>query len=120
MHNQSLGKFGEDEAVKYLAARGYRIIERNFKARYNEIDIIAVEKKTLVLVEVKTRIGSTFGLPVESITARKLNTLIRSFQYFKLLHPQLPDAMRIDVVSINISPAKRVEKIELFQNITGG
>ena len=54
---QLLGKQGEDFAATYLAKHGFHIIARNFKARYGELDIIALEGKTLVFVEVKTRIG---------------------------------------------------------------
>lgn len=120
MHNQQLGKFGEDEAEYYLKKLGYKIIGRNFKARYCELDIIALDGDTLVFVEVKTRIGTAYGMPVEAITSHKLFALKRSCQYYKLLHPELPQSLRIDVVSVLLTPTEQVEKIELFKNITGG
>lgn len=118
MHNIQLGKFGEDAAVGYLKKLGYKIIERNFKARYTELDIIALDKDTLVFIEVKTRVGMKFGLPQEAITRYKLSALTRSAYYYRLLHPKLPESLRIDVVSILFSSDENVQKIELFKNIT--
>lgn len=118
MHNILLGKFGEDAAVGYLKKLGYKIIERNFKARYTELDIIALEKDTLVFIEVKTRVGIKFGLPQEAINPYKRLALTRSAYYYRLLHPELPESLRIDVVSILLSPDEHVQKIELFKNIT--
>lgn len=119
MHNLSLGKFGEDEVVKYLKKKGYRIVERNFKARYDEIDIIALDHNTLVFVEVKTRIGDAYGLPEESITKRKLHSLIRATYYYQHLHPELSTALRIDAIALYFSPDEKVQKINHYENITG-
>jgi putative endonuclease len=118
MHNQLLGKFGEDKACEYVRKLGYKIIERNFKARYSELDIIALDGDTLVFVEVKTRIGDEHGLPQEAITRHKIYALTRSIEYYTLLHPELPESLRIDVVSVFLQPDEQVQKIELFKNIT--
>ena len=99
-HKQQLGKLGEDLAVTYLHKHGYRIIDRNFKARYGEIDIICVKDNTLIFVEVKTRIGHAFGAPEESVTPRKLREVIQTAQYYVVKHPNLPEAERIDVIGI--------------------
>jgi len=65
-----------------FAEPGYRLVENNFRCLYGEIDIIAFHGSTLVFVEVRTRTGSSFGTPAESITAEKLNRLKR--QLFSL------------------------------------
>lgn len=117
--NISLGKYGEDLAVKYLQKQGYKILERNFKKRWGEIDIVCQEKDTLVFVEVKTRIGQDYGSAAEAITPWKLKALVRSAQYYKMLHPELPEALRIDVLAIDLSPAREVKRIELIKNVTG-
>ena len=117
--NLPLGSFGENAASGYLSSLGYRILERNFKKRYGEIDIVALDGKILVFVEVKTRKGDKFGLPEESITPWKIQTLIKSAHYYKLIHPQLSEAMRIDVVSVYLLPDNQIEKIQLYKNITG-
>lgn len=117
-NNLSTGKIGENAACQYLQSHGYRIIERNFRKGYSEIDIVAIEGKTLVFVEVKTRYSNTFGNPQEAVTFWKMKSLIRAAQYYKLLHPKLPDSLRIDVVSVYLTSDNRLEKIELFKNIT--
>ncbi len=98
--NQSVGKLGEDLAATYLSRKGFRIIGRNFKARYGELDIIARDGETLVFVEVKTRIGAEFGTPEEAVTPKKLRDIIRAAEYYVATHPLVPRSLRIDVVGI--------------------
>lgn len=117
-NNLPLGSLGETEAVHYLQKQGYRIIERNFKKRYGELDIIAIDGETLVFVEVKTREGDEYGDPVEAITPWKLKSLVRAAEYYKSLHPELPDAMRIDFVGVKMENAV-IKEINLIKNITG-
>lgn len=115
---QLLGKKGEDLAAKYLEDHGYTIIARNFKARYGELDIIATEGSTLVFIEVKTRIGRKFGLPEEAVTPRKLREVIQTAQYFKLLHPELPDSLRIDVIGIELTEFEETKYFNHLRNVT--
>ncbi len=117
-NNLQLGSYGEDIAANYLASLGLKVIERNFRKRYGEIDIIAKESDTLVFVEVKTRKTSAFGSPAEAITPGKLRALIKSAHYYKLLHPQLPAAMRIDLLSLVLTENNKVKSLELIKNIT--
>ena len=119
LRNKILGKVGEEIAAKYLKSQGLQIIERNFSKRYTELDIVAREGNVLVFVEVKTRIGRSFGLPEESITPWKLRTLVRSAQYYNLLHPQKTDSMRIDVISIILTINHEVERLKWIKNVTG-
>lgn len=110
---------GEETACKYLINHGYKIIERNFRRRYGEIDIVALDRQTLAFVEVKTRKSKEFGSPLEAITPWKLRSLIKTVQYYKLTHPKLPESLRIDAVAIKLSDDARVEEIELVKNISG-
>ena len=112
------GALGEDLACEYLKSKGYKIIERNFRKKYQEIDIIALHNKILVFVEVKTRKTSSFGTPFESIDSWKLKHLIALAQFYKMLNPKLPDDMRIDAIGVTLNGAK-LEKIEHLENITG-
>ena len=116
---QRLGNIGENLAAEYLQKHGYHILERNFKKRYGELDIVALEGNKLVFVEVKTRSSNLFGTGAEAITPWKLRALVRSAQFYKLRYPELPDLMRIDVVSVSLSPSGEVEEIELIKNATG-
>lgn len=74
---QDLGRYGEDRAASYLQERGYEIIDRNWRSQVGEIDLVAKEKDRLVFIEVKTRSGSGFGHPFESITSNKVARMRR-------------------------------------------
>lgn len=113
----SAGKVGEDFAVSLLKKRGYKILTRNFRSRFGEIDIIALDGDTLVFVEVKTRWSRKFGVPEESITPLKLRHLEKTVDYFKMLHPNTPDSMRIDVVAIEVYNGK-VKGARILKNVT--
>lgn len=117
MSNQSVGRLGEDIAATYLSRHGYKIIARNFKAGYGEIDIIALKASILVFVEVKTRADASFGMPEEAVTPRKLDEVVATAQYFKMLHSELPDALRIDVIGIQLTGSK-VTYFKHTRNVT--
>lgn len=116
--NIEIGKKGEEIATKYLKRQGYEILERNFRSkRWGEIDIVAIKDDVLVFVEVKTRVGSKYGEPVEAVTPFKLRALKRTGQYYKMEHPDLPEALRIDVVAIVLDKnTDEPLKIELFKD----
>lgn len=100
MQTQAGGKAGENFAAKKLEELGYRIIARNFRSRFGEIDIVAVARDTLVFVEVKTRWSSKFGSPVEAVTPKKIANIEKTGQYFSLLNSNLPKKQRIEVFAI--------------------
>ena len=118
------GLRGEQFAVEFLASNGFQIVERNFRIRGGEIDIIAIEtdprteEKTLVFVEVKTRSTYEFGEPLEAIGYYKMRSLIKATQFYKLKHPKLPDLMRIDAVSVLLNEEGQLLDIELVKNIS--
>ncbi len=76
MTTKEIGDFGENAACKYLKKNGMEIIERNFRTRSGEIDIIARDGETTVFVEVKTRITNEFGNPCEFVNFRKREKII--------------------------------------------
>lgn len=118
-------KAGEDNGCEYLQKNGFKVIERNFRKGYGEIDIIAIDsssspkEKVLVFIEVKTRKSNSFGSPLESITPWKLKSLIKAAQFYKFIHPNLPDSMRIDAISVSLSSNNEVDNIEHIKNISG-
>lgn len=115
-------KLGEDKACECLRKLGFKIIERNFRKGYGEIDIIALDQssneKVLVFIEVKTRTSNQFGSPLEAITYWKLKTLIKTAQYYKMTHRNLPKSLRIDAVAVILN-GHEVQNIELAKNISG-
>lgn len=110
---------GEDLAAKFLKEKGYKIIERNFRKGYGEIDIIAIQGRTLVFVEVKTRTSNQFGTPLEQISFFKLKSLIKTAQFYKLLNPKLPESLRIDAISVLLDYSNNPVNIEHIENISG-
>lgn len=117
MSTVTAGKLGEDAAVKLLTKRGYKIIARNFRSKFGEIDLIAIDRDTLVFIEVKTRWSREYGYPQEAVTSKKIWSIIKASQYFKLLNPKTPDLMRIDVVAIEKEKGQ-VSSIELLKNVS--
>lgn len=71
MKNKELGAKGEDIAANYLSSLGYKILERNYRASYAEVDIVAKHEETIVFVEVKTRTYDYYGRPEEFVTKQK-------------------------------------------------
>lgn len=103
----SIGKIGEDLAYEYLVNKGYKVIERNYRTKWDEIDIIArARDKTLVFVEVKTLRVSPGGLmPEDNLTADKLRKISRACQLFANQRPRLIKEVmgwRIDLVAVAI------------------
>ena len=78
---QGLGRTGERLAAEALLSKGYRILERNFRCRQGEIDIVAEDEQDLIFVEVKARRGVSFGLPEDALTMRKCRKLIEIAAY---------------------------------------
>lgn len=110
--NKSTGNEGEEEAAKYLLNKGYKVIERNLTLPYGEIDILAQERKTIVLVEVKTVRGSGFGLAQELVRFKKQNKLKLLGRYLEQQYPN--STIRIDVIGVDMSSDEH--KIEHIEN----
>lgn len=115
MGKVEIGKLGEVQAVDFLKNQGFKIIETNFRSKFGEIDIIAVENNTLVFVEVKSRSSRMFGLPEEAVGYRKLVHLQKTAAHFRLNRQYLPESERIDVVAIETDSGR----LELIRNVTG-
>lgn len=95
-----LGRHGEQLAADYLTAAGLTIIERNWRSRQGEIDIVATDGPVLVVCEVKTRSSVGFGTPLEAITVQKAMRLRRLAVHWVLDHGTVYDQIRIDVVGV--------------------
>lgn len=88
-------------AEEYLAARGFRLIERNFLCKSGEIDLIMKDQDSLVFIEVRYRENQEFGGALASITAGKQKKLRRAAEYYLLQHfGNTPPPCRFDVVGI--------------------
>lgn len=107
MGNQQVGRLGEDAAVTFLAAQQYVILDRNWRCRAGEIDIVAKEGDNLVFVEVKARSSLRFGHPFEAVTPTKLARLRSLSVLWRDAHPLTTGSSRIDVISV-VLPGSRL------------
>ena len=112
MSNVSLGKNGEEIAVKYLEKQGYKILETNKRfSNICEIDIIALDKSTLVFVEVKTRKTAVCGHPFEAITKTKYSHIKQGIFLYMQENKQYKK-YRIDAISVLIKPEFKIEHLK--------
>ncbi|WP_457576406.1 YraN family protein [Desulfomarina sp.] len=109
------GRAGEKEASRFLEKNGYTVLEKNYRRKFGEIDIIARKDDYLVFIEVKTRTGHSHGDPLEAVTDRKQRQISRVAQCY-LSEKRLHDtAARFDVIAVNMTKNSTPE-IELIVN----
>ena len=95
---------------------GYSILERNFRCRYGEIDLIAEHAQDLVFVEVKTRRGTAYGLPEEAVNLRKQRKIVEVAHHYIDVHACSERSWRVDVVAVQLSSNGKLEEIRIYQN----
>jgi putative endonuclease len=115
-HNAELGRRGEQLAVDHLEARGMRVIERNWRCRLGEIDLVARDGDDTVFVEVKTRTTADYGHPFESITPVKLARLRRLAVAWCEATDAATARIRIDAVAV-LAPTQAPALIEHLEGI---
>jgi len=115
----SLGRRGEDLAVRALKKRDYRILARRERSRLGEIDIVARDGKVLVFVEVKTRSGHRFGTPIEAVDYRKQKKLTRLALAYAARRGWSESPIRFDVVGIEF-PADRAPEVRIYRDAFDG
>lgn len=98
---QEVGILGEQYAVELLEKKGYRIVERNWRWKRTEIDIIAWDKEVLVCVEVKTRSHTDFGNPIEAITRAKMQLISQAAgAYMRMINHDWE--IRFDSIAVQV------------------
>ncbi len=95
-----LGRRGEELAARHLAQQGYRILARNYRRRFGEIDIIARHRGQLVFIEVKTRLSTRYGSPFAAVDRRKQHQLVRVATDYIARHHLEDEVARFDVVAV--------------------
>ena len=110
-----VGRRGEDLAVTFLTERGVKILGRNIRSRYGEIDIVGILEEQLVFFEVRTRTSATLGYPEDSINTRKREHMAAAAEAYIQANPALKNEWRIDVLAVELNP-KTPPRIEWFEN----
>ena len=119
---KEIGNIGEKIAVKYLKNCGYKILEKNFRKRYGEIDVVALKKngffsknKELIFIEVKTKTKNKGYNPEENINFRKRKNLIKTAKYY-ILKNKYNINWRIDTIIIELDPITRKANLRHIKN----
>lgn len=119
-NNRNTGDIGERYACKYLEKQGYNIIERNFRCKFGEIDIIARKKNVINFIEVRTKSSKLFGTPQESIVWKKKERLYNlALTYIGNLKNGSYSDMdwRIGVVAVEVDNEYKLKRIEFIESI---
>jgi len=115
LYQKNLGKIGEDLALDFLKSHNFSVLEKNFRSRLGEIDIIAQKDRSLYFIEVKTRSNTNYGKPFESVDKRKVYHIKKAAQFY-LLKNKSPDyKLKVAVFSILIEDGKT--DIKFWDNI---
>ena len=114
MNTKPLGRRGENLAASHLRDRGWEILERNYRTRLGEIDLVCRDRDTIVFVEVKTRTSAGFARPDESVTHRKQAKLRRLVEEYLVTHRLESSDFRLDVLGVTLG-SRRPE----FEHIVG-
>ena len=112
----SLGRAGEEAAVRYLQKKGMRMVERNFRCRMGELDIVARDGPYLVFVEVRTVTGIAFGTAQESVDGKKKRKLRQVAMYYIQCNKAACQPARFDVVGVVMNQAGSVLRIDHIVN----
>ena len=99
---QILGQEGERIAEAYLRKKGYSLVERNYRCSVGELDLVVLDRRVIVFVEVKTRTDERFGAPLESVGKRKQQRIIKAALFFLSQHRLHHREARFDVVGITL------------------
>jgi len=120
-HND-VGKIGEELAKKYLEKEGYKILEQNYRTKYAEIDLIAEKAngfsgtKSLVFVEVRTKVGENWGSPEDTINKQKLFKVLQNAKSY-IGFQKCNNPCRIDAICIVLSADLSVRRLTHHENI---
>lgn len=120
MKRKETGARGEHLAAELLRSKSYHILETNYRCPHGEMDIIASLNGELVFVEVRTKSGTGFGTPEESVTEHKQNKLREVADYYCQEHNDLPENRRIDFIAVQLDNMGKPTRLEHFENAVGG
>ena len=106
MSTRSQGNLGEDRAVLFLKSKKYKILDRNVRSRFGEIDIVAKDGDCIVFAEVKMRTSRAFGTPREAITPQKITKIMLSAEWYLQMTGQSGAKYRIDALEVIVGSSE--------------
>lgn len=118
--NRNKGTQGETIAAEYLVKQGFKIIEKNFRTKWGEIDLVATHNNKLIFVEVKLKVGDKFGSPEEMIGWAKIKQVRRASQLYLLTKKDIAakyEMYRVDAVCIVMNTSGEIDRINHYENL---
>jgi putative endonuclease len=116
LSRQQLGALGERHAARMLRARGFRLLEANYRTKFGELDLIARDGDTLVFVEIRTRTSEAVVTPMESVNAEKQARIARLARYYRRARRLSDCHCRYDVVEVLATPTGTVRAVRHIEN----
>jgi len=114
--SHEFGREGEQAAVRYLEAKGYRVLDTNYRWHRAEIDVIAKDGNQLVFVEVKARKGDSFGSPEGAVDRRKQDQIAKVAAHYLQMHGMEETDCRFDVLALRETPGSGNLVIDHFED----
>lgn len=109
---------GENLSTKYLIKKGYKIVDRNFRCKSGEIDIIAENKDYLIFIEVKTRSSLCYGKPQDAVHKYKRKNMIKTARYYLYINKFENRFIRFDIIEIYLKresfKINHIQKVDIF------
>lgn len=115
-YKKRLGAYGENLAADFLVRRNYKIIDRNFRTRFGEIDLIARQGDEILFVEVKTRSDSRYGFPELAVDHNKISHLNRAIEIYQNVRG-LKCYWRLDIISIELNKSIKTARIRWIKDV---
>jgi len=114
--NKDIGSLGEDLAESYIKNHGYIIIERNFRCKIGEIDIIGKDKEHIAFIEVKARYNDDYGRPAEAVNFYKQNKLYKAAEFYIMKNKLNNYNFRFDVIEVLLKLESNRYELRLIKN----
>ncbi len=115
-----VGRLGEKIALGFLARKGYKILKKNYRTFFGEIDAIARKDGFMVFIEIKTRSSPSLGPPYLSVTPVKQRHIIKNALFYLKRYSLMESNWRIDVVSVKLNPVRNSSNLFQVENISNG
>lgn len=115
--NLKTGQIGEGLAAKFLEKKGYKVVDKNFRTRFGEIDLIVKKSNVLIFVEVKCRIGGQ-GEPEWQINRKKISRVKKMAQAYLIKKSPDYEDLRIDVVCLVLSAKNKIMRIKHYKSVS--
>lgn len=116
-HNQTIGQFGERLAEEFLIRRGYRVLDRNVKTSFKELDLIMTKNGVLVFVEVKTRTNFNYGGAEIAMTKKKISNLKHGAMLYLSRNKIKYHALRFDFLAVDYDRTTKIANIKHYPDI---